>query len=209
MAVARQELQDPDPQSLVPHVGAQRFQARGEALVHRRGVCRASIPPLPLPLPPEVVPGQAPRVRPGHIHWRVGPIRHSEVGEAVCLLVPRNALVPWDLDQGVAAAHQLHHLRCNGGGEPVLAQLIGQHSVQVRSNDPTPLLLKVRAPLQGHPLGNRLRLEDRCISPWRQSKKVRRQHPPLSRSPRRMPPLPPPPAWTHPRKCAPRVSSCP
>ncbi|CAM9181492.1 unnamed protein product, partial [Heterosigma akashiwo] len=41
-SVARQELQDPDPQSLVPHVGAQRFQARGEALVHRRGVCRAS-----------------------------------------------------------------------------------------------------------------------------------------------------------------------
>ena len=80
MAVARQELQDPNPQALVPHVGAQRFQARGEALVHRRGVSRASIPPLPLPLPLEVVPGQAPRVCPGHIHWRVDPIRHCEVG---------------------------------------------------------------------------------------------------------------------------------
>ena len=33
MAVARQELQDPNPQALVPHLGAQRFQARGEALV--------------------------------------------------------------------------------------------------------------------------------------------------------------------------------
>jgi len=38
VAVARQELQNPDPQALVPHVGAQRLQqAWGKALLHRRG----------------------------------------------------------------------------------------------------------------------------------------------------------------------------
>eukprot|EP00639_Heterosigma_akashiwo_P012735 CAMPEP_0206379858 /NCGR_PEP_ID=MMETSP0294-20121207/11646_1 /ASSEMBLY_ACC=CAM_ASM_000327 /TAXON_ID=39354 /ORGANISM="Heterosigma akashiwo, Strain CCMP2393" /LENGTH=151 /DNA_ID=CAMNT_0053828891 /DNA_START=282 /DNA_END=738 /DNA_ORIENTATION=+ len=37
LAVARQELQNPNPQALVPHVGVQRLQARGEALGHTDG----------------------------------------------------------------------------------------------------------------------------------------------------------------------------